>query len=51
MYKIYNALAQLLFCSLHFLFGDFPVAVAAVGFLKLPKKFETASRFRLIEIR
>ena len=28
--KIYNARAQLLFCSLNFLFGDVPVAVAVV---------------------
>ena len=30
--KIYNAWAQLLFCSLNLLFGDVPVAVAVVVF-------------------
>ena len=31
--KIYNARAQLLFCSLNLLFSDVPVAVAVVVFL------------------
>ena len=36
--KIYNARAQLLFCSFNLLFSDVLVAVVVLGLLKLPNK-------------
>ena len=44
--KIYNARAQLLFCSLNLLFGDVPVE--DVGLLELPI---IAIAFQLLEFR
>ena len=34
--RVYDARAQLLFCSLNLLFSDVPVTIAVVSFLKLP---------------